>query len=127
MNEKRGFGNCSELLYFKKGLKMFKALKDFAWCIDFNKVEFCKDEEFGIEKVKHKEIAEEMIAHKYAEEISSGSNSGEGKKTLQEMTKVELAAFAESEFGVVLSGNKSEMIEQIEKLAEENANGGDVE
>ena len=112
---------------------MFKALKDFAWCIDFNKVEFCKDEEFGIEKVKHKEIAEEMIAHKYAEEISSGSNSGEGKKTLQEMTKVELAAFAESEFGVVLSGNKSEMIEQIEKLAEkaeeaeENANGGDVE
>lgn len=122
-----------EPLYFKKGVMMFKALKDFAWCIDFDKVEFCKDEEFGIEKVKHKEIAEEMIAHKYAEEISSGSNSGEGKKTLQEMTKVELAAFAESEFGVVLSGNKSEMIEQIEKLAEkaeeaeENANGDDVE
>ena len=49
------------------------------------------------------------------------------------MTKVELAAVAESEFGVVLSGNKSEMIEQIEKLAEkaeeaeENANGDDVE
>lgn len=109
---------------------MYKALKDFAWCIDFGKVEFRKDEEFGIEKVKHKEIAEEMIANKYAEEISSGSNSGEGKKTLQEMTKVELVAFAESEFGVVLSGNKSEMIERIEKLAEEaeeNANGDDVE
>lgn len=122
-----------EPLYFKKGVMMFKALKDFAWCIDFDKVEFRKDEEFGIEKVKHKEIAEEMIAHKYVEEISSGSNSGEGKKTLQEMTKVELAAFAESEFGVVLSGNKSEMIEQIEKLAEkaeeaeENANCDDVE
>lgn len=100
---------------------MFKALKDFAWCIDFNKVEFCKDEEFGMEKVKHREIVEEMIEHKYAEEIYSGSNSGEGKKTLQEMTKVELAAFAESEFGVKLSGNKSELISQIEKLAEERA------
>lgn len=109
---------------------MYRALKNFAWCIDFNKVEFEKDEEFGMEKVKHKEIVEEMIEHKYAEEIYSGSDSGEGKKTLQEMTKVELAAFAESEFGVVLSGNKSGMIEQIEKLAEEaeeNANGGDVE
>lgn len=97
---------------------MFKALKDFAWCIDFNKVEFCKDEEFGIEKVKHAEIAEEMIEHGYAEEIS---NSGvDERKPLQEMTKVELAAFAESEFGVKLTGNKAEMIEQIEKLAEES-------
>lgn len=98
---------------------MFKALKDFAWCIDFNKVEFCKDEEFGMDKVKHPEIAEEMIEHKYAEEIS-GSGEGNDRKPLQEMTKVELAAFAETEFGVRLTGSKAEMIEQIEKLAEES-------
>lgn len=101
---------------------MYRALKDFAWCIDFNKVEFCKDEEFGIEKVKHKEIAEEMIAHKYAEEISeAGEGNGEKVVVLQDMNKVELVNFAEKEFGVKLSGNKSELISQIEKLAEERA------
>lgn len=105
---------------------MFKALKDFAWCIDFNKVEFCKDEEFGMEKVKHREIAEEMIEHKYAEEIS-GSGEGNDRKPLQEMTKVELAAFAETEFGVKLTGSKAEMIEQIEKLAEESDGSGEDE
>lgn len=98
---------------------MYKALKDFAWCIDFNKVEFCKDEEFGMDKVKHSEIVEEMIEHKYVEEIS-GSGEGNDRKSLQEMTKVELAAFAETEFGVKLTGSKAEMIEQIEKLAEES-------
>lgn len=98
---------------------MFKALKDFAWCIDFNKVEFCKDEEFGMDKVKRPEIAEEMVEHKYVEEIS-GSGEGNSRKPLQEMTKVELAAFAEIEFGVKLTGSKAEMIEQIEKLAEES-------
>lgn len=105
---------------------MFKALKDFAWCIDFNKVEFEKDEEFGMEKVKHREIAEEMIEHKYAEEIS-GSGEGNDRKPLQEMTKVELAAFAETEFGVKLTGSKAEMIEQIEKLAEESDGSGEDE
>lgn len=101
---------------------MFKALKDFAWCIDFNKVEFEKDEKFGMEKVKHKEIVEEMIEHKYAEEISeAGEGNGEKVVVLQDMNKVELANFAEKEFGVKLSGNKSELISQIEKLAEERA------
>lgn len=110
---------------------MFKALKDFAWCIDFNKVEFEKDEKFSMEKVKHKEIVEEMIEHKYAEEISeAGEGNGEKVVVLQDMTKVELANFAEKEFGAKLNGSKAEMIEQIEKLAEEseeNANGDDVE
>ena len=112
---------------------MYRALKDFAWCIDFNKVEFKKDEKFSMEKVKHKEIVEEMIEHKYAEEISEageGSDGGEKVVVLQDMTKVELANFAEKEFGAKLNGSKAEMIEQIEKLAEEseeNANGDDVE
>lgn len=103
---------------------MYRALKDFAWCIDFNKVEFEKDEKFSMEKVKHKEIVEEMIEHKYAEEISEageGSDGGEKVVVLQDMTKVELANFAEKEFGAKLSGNKSELISQIEKLAEERA------
>lgn len=100
---------------------MYKALKDFAWCIDFNKVEFRKDEEFGMDKVKHSEIAEEMIKHKYAEKVSVSGEENEGRKSLQDMTKVELAAFAENEFGVELSGSKADMIKQIEKLAEESA------
>ena len=76
---------------------MFKALKDFAWCIDFNKVEFCKDEEFGIEKVKHKEIAEEMIAHKYAEEISSGSND---LSNASSNSTIRLRCLNESQFSI---------------------------
>lgn len=102
---------------------MYRALKDFAWCIDFNKVEFEKDEKFSMEKVKHKEIVEEMIEHKYAEEISEAGEGSDGEKVavLQDMNKVELANFAEKEFGVKLSGNKSEIIAQIEKLAEERA------
>ena len=104
---------------------MFKALKDFAWCIDFNKVEFHKDEEFGMDKVKYPDIAEKMVEHKYAEKIS-GSDDGNGeRKSLQDMTKVELAAFAENEFGVELSGSKADMIKQIEKLAEQSAEDGE--
>ena len=100
---------------------MYKALKDFAWCIDFNKVEFCKDEEFGMDKVKHPEIVEKMVEHKYAEKISGSDEGTEERKSLQDMTKVELAAFAETEFGVELSGSKADMIKQIEKLAEQAA------
>lgn len=122
MLNRKGLEECLEPLSFKKGLNMYRALKNFAWCIDFNKVEFEKDEKFGMEKVKHREIVEEMIEHKYAEEISeAGEGNGEKVAVLQDMNKVELANFAEKEFGVKLSGNKSEIIAQIEKLAEERA------
>lgn len=37
---------------------MYKSLGNFAWCIDFQKVNFEKDEEFDENKAKHKEIIE---------------------------------------------------------------------
>lgn len=70
---------------------MYKSLKNFAWCIDFQKVNFEKDEEFDENKAKHKEIIEEMISHGYAEKISPEKK----EKVLQDMTKVELIKFAQ--------------------------------
>mgnify|MGYP001026707168 CR=1 FL=1 len=94
---------------------MYKSLKNFAWCIDFQKVNFEKDEEFDENKAKHKEIIEEMISHGYAEKISPEKK----EKVLQDMTKVELIKFAQEKFNVSISGNKEEIISQIEKLEEE--------
>lgn len=97
---------------------MYKALKDFAWCIDFKKVVFEKDEEFDFAKVKYKDIIDEMIENNYVKEIISEEAP---VKTLQEMTKVELQNYAEKEFGVILSGSKADIISNIENLMERKA------
>lgn len=101
---------------------MYKALFDFAWCINFDKVLFSKDEIFGMEKAKCKEVIEEMLGHQYIEPVSEEQNGENDEvKSLQDMTKVELIEFAQKNFNVSLSGNKNEIISQIEELAEKEA------
>lgn len=103
---------------------MFKAKKNFSWCIKFKKVDFEENEVFDASKVADKAILDEMVSKGYAEEIKENDNSGDGNpedpdEILNKMSVAELKQFASETFGVKVDGKKDEIIAKIKALSEE--------
>lgn len=100
---------------------MFKAKKNFSWCIKFKKVDFEENEVFDANKVSDRDILEEMIKKGYAEEIKAedDGNPEDPDEILNKMSVAELKQFASETFGVKVDGKKDEIISKIKALSEE--------
>lgn len=100
---------------------MFKAKKNFSWCIKFKKVDFEENEVFDENKVPDLEILKEMLSKGYAEEIKAedDGNPEDPDEILNKMSVAELKQFASETFGVKVDGKKDEIIAKIKALSEE--------
>lgn len=100
---------------------MFKAKKNFSWCIKFKKVDFEENEVFDENKVPDLEIIKEMLSKGYAEEIKAedDGNPEDPDEILNKMSVAELKQFASETFGVKVDGKKDEIIAKIKALSEE--------
>lgn len=100
---------------------MFKAKKNFSWCIKFKKVDFEENEVFDENKVPDLEILKEMLSKGYAEEIKAedDGNQEDPDEILNKMSVAELKQFASETFGVKVDGKKDEIITKIKALSEE--------
>lgn len=100
---------------------MFKAKKNFSWCIKFKKVDFEENEVFDENKVPDLEILKEMLSKGYAEEIKAedDGNPEDPDEILNKMSVAELKQFASETFGVKVDGKKDEIISKIKAWSEE--------